>query len=488
MKEKLPKILYISALVIIFIIAVTARLKGYLSIRPIWLDEVYVFVNIESDINPFSVLKAYQIMPPLFLITERLIYRAFGMHELVLRFFPLMTSIIAIPLFYYFSKIFLEKKWSIIAANFLFAINIFLIYFAQECKQYSSDVMWFLLIFIMLNKISIKNLSRNNITTYIALSSLIPFFSTPAYFAVGAWVIRELLLCRKAREFLNLAALQLPASVLTCLYFNFLLKQYSVFIKIFSNVWSDGFITNNLYNNFKIIENNVKYFFTPNTHYELEIILIIIGLIILVKNFKLKENMFLIFTICFMLLFSYLKIYPFEKRIILYAIPIAIVLAAKLLDYISLNKKLLSLIITTGFLYAFSGYEINYIAKCYTEYATNARFKEVPPNSKELVRTLASEYKPTDTVVCNKWSRPEYYYYSKYYNFNPNKVHYLYLYFTNPERIKKFKQGKYWLVFTREYNKELKYSDSNYIEFCKNFKILSIRDFNSAHLIYAEKE
>ena len=486
MKEKFLKIIYILTLAVIFIIAVTTRLKVYIANHSIWMDEAFVIGNIVIQINPFSALKYQQIMPPFFLITERIMYNVFGIKELVLRFYPFIASIIAIPLFYVFSKIFLQKKWSIIAANFLFAVNVFLIYYAQEIKQYSSDVMWFLLIFILLNKISIKNINRKNAIIYIVLSSLIPLFSTPAYFAIGAWVIRELLSCRKTKEFLSVSALQIPAGVVTAIHCNVMIKQYQDFMHYIPNFWDNGFLTNNLHFDLQILKNGINYFFTPNTNYRLEIALILIGLIILIKHFKLKENMLLFFTVCFMLLFSYLKIYPLMGRIILYALPFAIILAAKLLDYISLNRKVLSIIIAFVFVFAFNGYGVKYIKKCYTDYVINTRHTDIlPPNSRELVQTLISEYKPNDLIIFNFSSKLEYYYYKYIYNFNPKpqNEHLLYTY----SKKKLIPQGKKcWLIFLHEHMENTR-TDSDFIEYLKEFKVISHKKFNSGHLVYAER-
>ena len=486
MKEKVSKIIYILTLAVIFIIAVTARLKGYLAVRPIWLDEALVIDNIlNKNISPFSTLKYVQVMPPFFLITERIMYNVFGIKELVLRFYPFIASIIAIPLFYVFSKIFLQKKWSIIAANFLFAVNVFLIYYAQEIKQYSSDVMWFLLIFILLNKISIKDINRKNAIIYIVLSSLIPLFSTPTYFAIGAWVIRELLSCRKTKEFLSVSALQIPAVAVTAMYCSVMIKQYQDFMHYIPNFWDNGFLTNNLHFDLQILKKGINYFFTPNTNYGLEIALILIGLIILIKHFKLKENMLLFFTICFMLLFSYLKIYPLADRIMLYALPFAIILAAKSLDYISLNRKVLSIIIAFVFVFAFNGYGVKYIAKCYTDYAWYIRFTGFPINTRLLVQTLMFKYKTSDGIICNEDSSHEYNYYKKYYNFNPENEYFITTYSDSTIKSLNIKPGNYWIIYIYDFHNN---NYDNYLALKSHFNFLYHRNIGHGSLLYARKK
>jgi len=79
----------------------------------------------------FGMLENNQSAPLFFLVATKIFYLLFGTKEWVFRLLPFVFSILSIPLFYYFSKKFLDKKISIIVANFLFGLNYYLIYYFQ---------------------------------------------------------------------------------------------------------------------------------------------------------------------------------------------------------------------------------------------------------------------------------------------------------------------------------------------------------------------
>ena len=150
-KKLFCKNLYHIIILGIFLLGVFLRVKTYLYGRPLWLDECQIAMNIISKniTGFFSGLIWQQSAPPIFLIIVKLFTYQLGIKELALRIFPLICGLISIPVFYKFSRLFLFNRLSIIAANFLFAVNIQLIYYAQELKQYSSDVLFFMFLFVL---------------------------------------------------------------------------------------------------------------------------------------------------------------------------------------------------------------------------------------------------------------------------------------------------------------------------------------------------
>lgn len=78
------------------------RCAHYWADRSLWLDEAYLALNIVhcSFLQLLQPLQDEQVVPICFLIVEKLAVLLLGNHESVLRLFPLVASLGALPLFY----------------------------------------------------------------------------------------------------------------------------------------------------------------------------------------------------------------------------------------------------------------------------------------------------------------------------------------------------------------------------------------------------
>ncbi|MFQ8626627.1 MAG: hypothetical protein ACLSA2_09340 [Candidatus Gastranaerophilaceae bacterium] len=129
-------------------------------------------------------LEHYQCAPPIFMSLSKLLTYIFGLHENILRIIPLFAGILSLPAFYFLSKDFLKSKWLILIVNFLFAVNYQLIYYSQEFKQYSSDVLISILTLYYLAKIDIVNLKTKQVIIFGILISLLPLMAFPTAFII----------------------------------------------------------------------------------------------------------------------------------------------------------------------------------------------------------------------------------------------------------------------------------------------------------------
>ena len=96
---------------------VTVRCVQYLAHRSLWLDEVSLALNIVPRTFP-QLLKPldYEQGAPLgFLMVEKTIVHMFGSSEYALRFFPLLSGIVSLFIFYAMVKLLLTPEASIIA-------------------------------------------------------------------------------------------------------------------------------------------------------------------------------------------------------------------------------------------------------------------------------------------------------------------------------------------------------------------------------------
>ncbi len=483
--------IYILIFIIIFLLGVFLRCNTYLYQRSLWLDECYLFENIYNRgfFDFFSTLLYSQSAPPLFLMLEKLIVNTFGFRELTLRFIPFLASIISIPVFYFFSKQFLTKSISIIAASLFFAVNIHFIYYAQELKQYSSDVLCFMILFMILNKISVKNIQKKDIVIYVVISILFPLFSLTTYFLIFAWILRELILYRK--ELKNLLIIQAPMIVMSYFYFTkALLPQRIAILECSGHIWGNSYLSSDFVNNFIILKHVIEYYFNPCLHWVLYLMLISIGIFLFAKNYKQKENLLLFLILPIIIIASFCHIYPLYGRSILFALPIIIIFLTKSIDFISIDRKIISTIIIILFIIAFSGYNFSYFKHCYHNNIWFCRFAGgFCPDPSGMMKELVEKYKSSDTVIINEASTTEYNYYKKIYKFNPNKE----IYTDDTVRIYKDCEKKlyditqpnnsYWFFYSDDY------SSDNMITKClrkwkDQYHILEEKQFSSSYLLY----
>ena len=410
---------YLIVIAAIFIMGIVLRSMVYAYNRPLWLDECQIARSIldRSIFGFFSSLEGLQSAPPLFMMTVKLFSLIFGIKEFALRMFPFLCGLITILVFYKFSKLFLIRKWSVIIASFLFAVNRELIYYAEELKQYSSDVLFYMLTFLILNKLSLKNLSIKKTILYSFVVSLLPMFSFPASFVIGAWFIREIIFnkFKYIKKFIIFCIPIAFVNILYCIYV--IIPQHYGQINRFENYWSLGFINLNLVYDFKILKQNLVFFFSPTHLSLLKILLIIFGTYYVFRRIKSLKNILLITSLFFIFLASYLHMYPIFGRTALYTIPLLIVFITKPFDYLSIKKKWYSLIISAIFICAFWGYNPSYLIN-FDNY-NPLKIRPHTNNAKYLMKKLIRKYNGKDCIVINVASYPEFFYYSHYYNFKP---------------------------------------------------------------------
>ena len=100
--------IYLSLILIIILAGVLMRILFYSYGRTFWIDECSLILNIIEGHNFFKNLMYAQAAPPLFMHLSQLIYRIgnfIGIKaEYSVRIFPLLSSILALPVFYLITK------------------------------------------------------------------------------------------------------------------------------------------------------------------------------------------------------------------------------------------------------------------------------------------------------------------------------------------------------------------------------------------------
>lgn len=316
-------------LVLIFILSFYLRLDAYLINNSFFTDEILLAQNIfeRSYIGLLFPLYYFQSAPFLFLVAEKLFISFVGINELSFRFIPFLSSLISVYLFYLVVKEIFQTRIAKIVALFTFGISYQLLFYAQVFKQYSTDV----LITLSILLISIKIL-RNELTgkMQIGIAGIWLFcvlFSFPACITIVTVAIASCIYS-KCKDKSNLSLI--PANVYILFYgiihLNTSQSEYLL------EYWKKGFA---IFSS-EIYKINFDFLFHYYSHPSLLLILLIIGFYYLYKRNRLCFVQILS-TFILTLILAYLKIYPFERRLILFLLPFLIIVSVFPLDNLKRN-------------------------------------------------------------------------------------------------------------------------------------------------------
>lgn len=401
------KIAYWIVIAIIVIAAIAFRLDLYLFGRSIWFDEAALFLNIKNGTyrDLFSNLLLNQAAPPMFLVLTKFLTSLLGYAEYVLRFLPFIAGLISIFLFYKVALEFLKREACTALAMVLFAFNINLIYYSQEFKQYSFDVLFTLAALYIALKLNFND-KRTVLAGGIALA-LMPWFSHASIIVVfSIFTVYFFKFIKQKKS--NYKLFIIPSLINMPFYFIHHLKSANG-NEFLHNFWSLCYLDKTATNLLELMRDNVQYIFAPFKGIVwLLIIVLIIGSAMFFKSDKFK--FWLLLTPYFVLLMlAYLHLYPYGDRLTLFLTPMFIIIFSKIFCRIRLQY------FTVIFLIICSLSAPNFI-KMYKN------MKNLPAQGKQIFEILADKYREGDIVVVNEFSNAEFSYYSYLNNFKPDNI------------------------------------------------------------------
>lgn len=303
-----------------------------------WNDECALALNLINNWNFFSPLEYSQAAPQLFMYLSKILYTILPYKTIALRIIPLISSIISIFIFYKLTvKLFL-KRISVYIATILFSICYPLCYYAQEFKQYSSDVFCFLL--ILLSYFYIDKLDNNNYKKIIygITCSILMWISFSSIFAILSILAALIIYNRKKIKDLALCYIPIIINFVIFAICNMHLNNN----EFLHTYWDNAFINKGFIKFVELFISNIQYIFNTGLPFFYIIIAIVI---MIIKSKREISNSLIILPLCFTLILSYVKIYPFSTRVVLFLIPVLIILAAKILDYINTKYKIINIIL-----------------------------------------------------------------------------------------------------------------------------------------------
>lgn len=143
-------------------LGIILRLRQYLANRSLWVDEASLALNIvQRTFGALTLPLDYNQGAPIgFLFIEKFAILIMGNNEYGLRLFPLFSGLLSVYLIY---RLAIEQFGrSGLFAVLLISISAPLIYYSSELKQYSSDVMFSLLLLYLSTLCLTKNPHAGN--------------------------------------------------------------------------------------------------------------------------------------------------------------------------------------------------------------------------------------------------------------------------------------------------------------------------------------
>ncbi|MGB6295745.1 MAG: glycosyltransferase family 39 protein [Rivularia sp. (in: cyanobacteria)] len=319
---------------VIICFGIAVRLVQYFYNRSLWADEAVLALNIvnRSYLELLQPLDYDQGAPFGFLIIEKLAIQIFGNNEYALRLFPLLSGIISLLLFYQLAKIFL-RGYAVPIALAFFASLYYLVYYATELKQYSSDVAVTLFSCLLVTEIFRKRLSVNRTILFSVLGALNIWFSHPAIFALTGFGASYLLInFFKSKNFRLSKVLIIYSTWLISFALFYIVSVQSLNKnQDLMTSWQDAF-PDSAFDIIWLFDAFGKFFYLPLDFRGImdgvAIIAFVIGCISLF--YRQKEKLLILLSPLIMTFFAaYLQKYPFRGRLILFLIPFFILLIAE---------------------------------------------------------------------------------------------------------------------------------------------------------------
>ena len=411
---------YLSLILLIF--GVLVRLRLYLSNRSLWYDEASLAINIvdRSYAELLNPLDYNQAAPPLFLWLEKLAVQLLGNNEYALRLFPLVSSIIALGLFYKLAIRF-TSGLAIPIAIALFASLKYTVYYSVEAKPYAADLMVALILFFLLRAYSRPNLPSKQIIFLSLIGAVSIWISYPSIFILSGVELIFLL----SIPFSKLPKILLNRSPI---YTSWLLSFVGLYLAtIVPTMTNDALVSSwsprypdSPFDIIWLLDALGRFFHNPLGFWSITdgigIIAFITGCIALYR--QKKFNLLLLsMPIVMTIVASYLHKYPFRERLILFLVPFALIIIAEgIVFWLTQFRSRYRYLFPVGCLVAISLLSPPLIISSQAIInPSHFHFDHIRP----AIEYIKSNQQPEDVIYVFPRAQGQFLYYASRYGFSP---------------------------------------------------------------------
>lgn len=408
----------ISLVIICF--GILIRVVQYFYNRSLWADEAVLALNIvnRSYLELLQPLDYDQGAPIGFLWIEKLAIQLFGNNEYAFRLFPLLSSIISIFIFYKLAKRFLRLEAVPIALAFFVSLN-YLVYYATELKQYSSDVFVALLSCLIVIQIATQELNNIKIAIYSFVGALTIWFSHPAVFTlagVGTSILLIDTVKREKKSKIFQSLFIYSTWLISFAIFYFVSVQSLNNNSDLMTSWRNGF-PSSFYDINWVFNALGKFFYRPlgfvGITDGLAIFAFVVGCISLFK--RQKQKLLIILSPLIATFFaSFLQKFPFRNRLVLFLTPFFILLIAEGIDYLIQRR---------GFKKTFIPGVILLTVLLFHPVTTASSLIIQPYQREEITQVInyvKSNQQPEDTIYIFQRGHYQFLYYADKYGYKPD--------------------------------------------------------------------
>lgn len=312
------------------------RLEQFFFNRSLWLDEAFIASQIaRGDWSSFFDLpmEYSHFVPPMFAVMGKTFVMLFGDNDLSLRIYPQLCALLALPLFYVLTRRLLVP-WAVIISLFLFAISPMLIFHASNLKQYSSDVTFSLMLLLAYTYLPASDQPGFNksLILFTLFGVCVVWFSHPSLFILASLGLYQGVIYLKEKNwhaaFKMLAVGCLWIASFALLYFGVnggnakdsspIAEWLFIFWHNINNAFFPGMsIEGGLW----IKDTALQFISQAGFKSPVFVIaLMLSGVWVLLKK-QAQLFIILILPTCITLLASYLELYVFSGRLILFLLP-----------------------------------------------------------------------------------------------------------------------------------------------------------------------
>jgi len=308
-------------------------IEQFLFNRNLLLDEIALAINIRDRdfMALLQPLSDNQAAPIGFLYLEKLMITIFGNHDYILRIFPLVSFIISIILVYFLSLKLLKKRMPSLFASAIFSTSYVLIRYSDEVKQYSSDMMFTLIIFYLTLKLDLQK--KTHILIYALSGATIIWFSNVAVlilFVVVLYTLYEQVIKSKNIRILGVYFIWL---ISFAVYYLFFIQGHptTAFMK---SVWHAQFLPSDIFSSsfYIAIASNIQdiyiHVLTMGSFWIFALTITFLSLLTATLKRQYTLILFFMAPLLIQIIISSLELYPFYVRFILYLMPMFIIMFA----------------------------------------------------------------------------------------------------------------------------------------------------------------
>ncbi|MCQ2789066.1 MAG: hypothetical protein MJ229_01685 [bacterium] len=349
-------------MLLIFLYGFYLRLKVVLLNICIQSDEIWVLENLSRTyIQLFKPLINNQVVPVGFLFMEKFL-AGISVESCFLHILPFSFSLIALGFFPFFASKFLNNKYIISIAYFMFAIHPSIITYSTVVKSYILDVLFTMVIIYLVSSLDLKKDSVKKLLIIGISLGIILWFSLASGFILIASLIAFAIYNRKDLKTKKLLPLMLPIIISLAFYSLWLKNVYYVHYEFMKKWW---YVTEKTIGQYHFLNQILKEFnlLELSRGFDLDVfsknLINLITLWFFFITCKCKKSLYLILPIVIMYACHFLSLYPIHLRLSLYIVPIFLLVL--LIPYEQM-KKLYSKIIMGIVILVFLVAQIKYVS------------------------------------------------------------------------------------------------------------------------------